>query len=557
MALSTGGAAIGPGGVNRPALTPVQQRAPITIRSATQPAKPATGGHYVNLGGNVWRQIHAVGPGKWAPGPPAAKPVTPARPTTPTSAKATTTTTNQYSTPLYQPLANQGVLSGKALNDYVTQLTNATYDPVINQYNQQIAQRTAQGQAAQSEAAGYSNALGQFVQNAAQKSQDIASGLNTTLQGIGSSQQSALSQIANQAAPVALQNLATQGLGGGATQSLADQIAGLRAKASTIDAANQAYGAKVGANAATYANTLPATYALAGQQEIGKIGQGTQAALAPMELNLTNEQAKKAAAFSTNLAAARQQQINNAVALGGLGIKQTAAQTAASTAAWNQNPNAKGSPAYGRAQTAASQAKTAANTAWNNDPNNVGSAAWARVQSANRAKQAAAVKAGKAAASTNKPVPVATQNAILKTVTDTQTRLRQLANQYQAWGYSQAQARSNAYHALLNGRMYVLAPTDVLDPKTGKAKIDPKTGQRQTQRVGSWQPIPGVAGGVGILNAANSTAYSDSPGLNAGDQAYLKTIGLDAHGKLPFQLPGPYGYQLGQWGQQVSSNLGY
>src|SRR6516225_9348195 len=135
MALSTGGAAIGPGGVNRPALTPVQQRAPITIRSATQPAKPATGGHYVNLGGNVWRQIHAVRPGKWAPGPPA-KPVAPA-PAKTTTTK--TTTTNQWSNPLYQPAAT---LSGKSLSDAATALTNATYDPVISQYQQQIANRT-------------------------------------------------------------------------------------------------------------------------------------------------------------------------------------------------------------------------------------------------------------------------------------------------------------------------------------------------------------------------------------------------------------------------------
>src|SRR6516164_1509739 len=224
MALPTGGAAISPGGVNRPALTPVQQRAPITIRSATQPAKPATGGHYVNLGGNVWRQIHAVGPGKWAPGPPA-KPIAPApakaaAPAAKSAAPAAST--NQWSNPLYQPTAT---LSGKSLSDAATALTNATYDPVISQYQQQIANRTQQGAAAQQQAAGYFNQLGQYAQSAVDKANSIGADLNTTLQSIGQGTQSALTQFAQQAAPQALQSLEAQGLGGGATQQLASQLA--------------------------------------------------------------------------------------------------------------------------------------------------------------------------------------------------------------------------------------------------------------------------------------------------------------------------------------------
>ena len=390
---------VNPGGPMQRALTPQQQRAPITIRSATQPAKPATGGHYVNLGGNVWRQIHAVGPGKWAPGPPA-KPVAPA-PAKTTTTK--TTTTNQWSNPLYQPTAT---LSGKSLSDAATALTNATYDPVISQYQQQIANRTQQGAAAQQQAAGYFNQLGQYAQSAVDKANSIGADLNTTLQGIGQNAQSALTQFAQQAAPQALQSLEAQGLGGGATQQLASQLAGLQSTAAQEQQARQSYGATVSSAASQRAAGMLGAYALGGQAALGKIGEATQQALTPMETNLTSEQAKKAAAFGTNLQALRQQQFNNLVAQSGLNIKQATLQNTITQDVANRTSREK--IAAGVQAGANARSKASINAAWARNQANITSREKA-------AAQKAAAK-GSTGAGATKPLTLSENNSYWGTV---------------------------------------------------------------------------------------------------------------------------------------------
>ena len=391
---------VNPGGPMQRALTPQQQRAPITIRSATQPAKPATGGHYVNLGGNVWRQIHAVGPGKWAPGPPlkTATPQAPAR-----TATTKTTTTNQWSNPLYQPTAT---LSGKSLSDAATALTNATYDPVISQYQQQIANRTQQGAAAQQQAAGYFNQLGQYAQSAVDKANSIGADLNTTLQGIGQNAQSALTQFAQQAAPQALQSLEAQGLGGGATQQLAQQLAGLKATAATNAQSAQTYGATVGSAASQRAAGMLGAYALGGQAALGKIGEATQQALTPMETNLTSEQAKKAAAFGTNLQALRQQQFNNLVAQSGLNIKQATLQNTITQDVANRTSREK--IAAGVQAGANARSKASIDAAWARNQANITSREKA-------AAQKAAAK-GSTGAGATKPLTLSENNSYWGTV---------------------------------------------------------------------------------------------------------------------------------------------
>ena len=390
---------VNPGGPMQRALTPQQQRAPITIRSATQPAKPATGGHYVNLGGNVWRQIHAVGPGKWAPGPPA-KPVAPAPARTATTK---TTTTNQWSNPLYQPTAT---LSGKSLSDAATALTNATYDPVISQYQQQIANRTQQGAAAQQQAAGYFNQLGQYAQSAVDKANSIGADLNTTLQSIGQGTQSALTQFAQQAAPQALQSLEAQGLGGGATQQLASQLAGLQSTAAQEQQARQSYGATVSSAASQRAAGMLGAYALGGQAALGKIGEATQQALTPMETNLTSEQAKKAAAFGTNLQALRQQQFNNLVAQSGLNIKQATLQNTITQDVANRTSREK--IAAGVQAGANARSKASIDAAWARNQANITSREKA-------AAQKAAAK-GSTGAGATKPLTLSENNSYWGTV---------------------------------------------------------------------------------------------------------------------------------------------
>jgi len=396
---------VNPGGPMQRALTPQQQRAPITIRSATQPAKPATGGHYVNLGGNVWRQIHAVGPGKWAPGPPA-KPVAPApakaaAPAAKSAAPAAST--NQWSNPLYQPTAT---LSGKSLSDAATALTNATYDPVISQYQQQIANRTQQGAAAQQQAAGYFNQLGQYAQSAVDKANSIGADLNTTLQSIGQGTQSALTQFAQQAAPQALQSLEAQGLGGGATQQLASQLAGLQSTAAQEQQARQSYGATVSSAASQRAAGMLGAYALGGQAALGKIGEATQQALTPMETNLTSEQAKKAAAFGTNLQALRQQQFNNLVAQSGLNIKQATLQNTITQDVANRTSREK--IAAGVQAGANARSKASIDAAWARNQANITSREKA-------AAQKAAAK-GSTGAGATKPLTLSENNSYWGTV---------------------------------------------------------------------------------------------------------------------------------------------
>jgi hypothetical protein len=150
------------------------------------PPNPATGGHYVSVGGKPVL-IHAVGPGKWAPGPPPK-----AKAPAPTKTKAPAPVANPFSNPIYDPSQQ---LSGKPLYNAVQAETNLQYNPTINQLTQQIGQNTRQGAAAQQQTAGYFNQLGQYGQDAANRVNAIGQGLNTTLQGIGQGTQSSLDQF--------------------------------------------------------------------------------------------------------------------------------------------------------------------------------------------------------------------------------------------------------------------------------------------------------------------------------------------------------------------------
>ena len=345
---------------------------PFAVRAQAPPPRPATGGHYVRTAPGVYTQIHATGPGKWAPGPPKVKAPTPAAKPRPTA--------NPYNTALYQP---SQTLSGKPLAQYAQAVTNLKYDPTISDLSQQIGQNTRQGAAAQQATAGYFNQLGQYATDSANRVGATAQGLNATLQGIGQGTQSALDQFGQRAAAPALGQLAAQGLGGGAPEQLAAALASQKLLAGQNAASDQSYGAKIGANATTLADQSLGTYALRGQERLGQIAAATRLAQKPIETKLATTKADKRSAYVANLLAARQQQVSNDVTQAGLNIKKTAAQTAAQTAAFNTNPNAPGSPANARVQagkTAAGRLTLAQQQA---DPARVGSQAWQRVQNSN------------------------------------------------------------------------------------------------------------------------------------------------------------------------------
>jgi hypothetical protein len=100
------------------------------FKGVNPPANPATGGHFVKVGDNQWQLIHAVGPGKWAPGAPNA---------------------NQQKINLANAAKNQA--AGNNTNWMAPQSRNALQQQAVNtvtaQYKPQYDQISAQAQQAQ------------------------------------------------------------------------------------------------------------------------------------------------------------------------------------------------------------------------------------------------------------------------------------------------------------------------------------------------------------------------------------------------------------------------
>jgi hypothetical protein len=486
---------------------------PLVVKAATQPAKPAAGGHYVNVGGN-WHLIHAVGPGKWAPGAPVPKPVATPKAAAPRPAAPAA---NPYSNPLYQPSQQ---LSGKPLAQAVQQLTNVQYDPAISQLTQQIGQNTQQGAAAQQATAGYFNQLGQYAQQSADRVGATAQGLNTTLQNIGQGTQSALDQFGQQAvAAPALQQLANQGLGGGAPQQLAAALASQKLLASQNAASDQSYGAKVGANAATLAGENLGTYALRGQERLGQIAAATRLAQQPVETKLATERALKSQAYGTNLMSARQAERNYAVAQQGLNLKQTAITQTANTAAANRIAAGQRNQATITGENQRNQANIDARAI----QGNLDRKSREGIAQANRATQQA-IAAGKTSAAAGKPATPAQQRTMWNSITGIQGRVTQLTSWLQQWGATPAAARAQAWKALKNGKLF--------------AQYDQKQSDGTTKKAFHWIQIPPV-GDIGLLNVAYNS-LGDS-GLSPGDVSYLHNMGFTIGNKMkiaPARTPG-------------------
>jgi len=433
-----------------------------------------------------------------------------------------------WANPIFDPSQQ---LSGAPLAKFVHAITNATYDPLIKGYRTQLQQAQAHAQAVHDQTQQAYQNLAQYAEDAAKNTEAAYGTLASGMQGVGQQTQSALDAFLQRA-----ENPAGQAVGTsppGAVDQLAQNIAAAKANAAQTAQADQAYAQTVGALETARAGQTPGILASAATQKLGDLANAGLLAEQPIQTNLTNAQQKKAEAFSANLMSARQAERNYAIAAGTLGYKQQAAATAAGTAAFNQNPNAPGSPAYGRVQGAKNAAETRQQAAWNNNPNNVGSAAWSRVQEANNAQTRLAISKGKAAGSAGKPAPIATQNAILKSITQTQGRFRQLANQLQAWGYSPGDAQQKAYQALLQGRLYMPTTKNKLNAQ-GKSIIDSKTGRPQTVTTWGWTPITAV-GDRRLLGAAYNTIVGK--GLDADDINYLHSLGLTIGGKLPIAPP--------------------
>jgi len=309
-----------------------------TVRSPTRPANPVSGGHYIPIAGGQWRLIHAVGPGKWAPGP-RTTPLPGRTPSRPAGGGAA----NPYANPIYDPSQQ---LSGKSLYRAVQALTNATYDPLIKGYQTQLQQSQAHSQAVRDQTAQAYQNLAQYAQDAATNTQNAYGTLASGMQGVGQQTQSALDQFLQRA-----ENPAGQAVGTsppGAVDQLAQNIAAAKANAAQTAQADQAYAQTVGALETARAGQTPGILASAATQKLGDLANAGLLAEQPIQTNLTNARQKKAEAFSTNLMAARAAERNYAIAQGGLDVRQQAAKTSAATAAFNTDPNAPGSPAQQR-----------------------------------------------------------------------------------------------------------------------------------------------------------------------------------------------------------------
>jgi hypothetical protein len=410
---------------------------------------------------------------------------------------------------LYQP---QMSLRGQALANAARQLTNLTYDPAIKELSMQLAQNAQQGSAAEQRTSDYYNQLLPYAQSSAAGSQAISDKLNATLADIGAQAQQTIGQ---QTLPPAVQDLVNRGLGAGAPEQLAAQIAAQKATAANQSQAQQAYGAEVGSNAARLAQQSLGTYALRGQERLGNIAAATRLAAEPINQKIASEQVAKASAYTANLGKLRQQEFNNLVTAQGLGIRQQAIQqTAANVAAQQTGATAR---------TKLTQAGANARAQANNDPNRVGSAGWARVQAANTAAKNAATRAAKGGAGGTPQMTTTENNTYWKNITRIQARFRWLYSVIGAQpGASPASTQLQALNALKTGRVWM--------PPIAGAKVKLSNGQANPNAKWHWANIP-PEGDVGLVNVAfNST---NGGGLSPGDVAYLRARGFTVGNLMP------------------------
>ena len=293
------------------------------------------------------------------------------------------------------PIANPNVpLSGPALIAAAHALANAQTSGPLAALATQIAQNNAQNRQAIGQVGGYFGQLGNLAQQGVTDQGQTASALNDQLAQIAKDEQGTLGQVGQDAqaslarySPQASSNTVNPGLAGLATEMARQQGIGAQQQG-----AFRAYGATQGANFGNLAASNLGTTALRGQEDLTQLANAGQVKNEPLMAQTAAQLAARGADYTTALGKLRQQEITNQIADAGVNIKQTAATTAAKTAAFNANPNAPGSPANARVQagktaaqnanTSAGRAQTAAQgQAFNENPAAVGSAAWQRVQS--------------------------------------------------------------------------------------------------------------------------------------------------------------------------------
>jgi hypothetical protein len=242
----------------------------------------------------------------------------------------------------------------------------------------QLAQNDRQTAGAEGLTGGYFQQLGKQPQSGVDQTGQIASGLNSTLTGIGNDTQSRLQGIGqDQMASLRKYTPAGEGAGlnTGAMGSLATEIARQQGLAAQNAGTYRAFGAQSGANLNQLAASNLGTFALRGQETLGKIGQAGQLKNAPLSSKIAALQASKGGLLATALGKLRQQEIANSISKAGILTKEQIAALNAQTSTANSAraqagadarnaATIKGAAARNAASISAADARNAANNAF-------------------------------------------------------------------------------------------------------------------------------------------------------------------------------------------------
>lgn len=215
-------------------------------------------------------------------------------------------------------------LSGRALLNAARQLANTQTQGPLTELQRQIAANNAQTQGTVKLVGGYYNQLEPFVQKGAANSGVTASGLNSTLTGIGADTQSQLAGI-GQSGLANISKYAPPGDGStsnAASSDLAAQIARQQGLAAQQSGTYRDFGASQGANYQGAANANLGAYGVQGQEALRGIAQSGTVKNQPLVSKIADLQASKGALTATDLGKLRQQEVNNDITRAGLGLKQ-------------------------------------------------------------------------------------------------------------------------------------------------------------------------------------------------------------------------------------------
>lgn len=225
--------------------------------------------------------------------------------------------------PSNSPLLNPGqALGGQSLYNAALALTNAQDQGPLTELAKQIAANQANARAQVKLVGGYYNHLGQLVGQGVGQEGQIAGQTNQALQGIAADENNQLGQYGTNA-QAALQHYSPGGFNSLGANSLAQQLARTSGLAAQDEGAFRSFGAQQGGNFGQLAAVGNISTALQGQQALKSISQAGQLKNEPLTQKIADLQSSKGALLSTNLGKLRQQEINNAIAEQGIGVKQS------------------------------------------------------------------------------------------------------------------------------------------------------------------------------------------------------------------------------------------